>query len=167
MAWRAFFLAWLLLLPLAEAAPAKDMFITDRLQVTLRTGPSVENKIIGVLASGDLVTTLANEENGWIRVRSAEGKEGWMIVRYLQEEKPAVVRIKEMDPSAAASGAPGRGGELEKENAELKAQVAALQLRVQQAQGGMQRLKEEGEEGDQLKAEFDRLQKEFSEQPSV
>ncbi len=67
-------------------------YVTPRTTVWLRSGPGVEYKIIDRLKVGEQVE-VQEEGDGWVRVLTAKGKEGWLLKRYLSEEPPPVVRL--------------------------------------------------------------------------
>ncbi len=70
---------------------AEEAFVTDTLQITFRTGPSLENKIISVLASGQAVEVLGTEGD-WTHVQLLKDgepiNEGWVMSRYLITRQP-------------------------------------------------------------------------------
>lgn len=70
---------------------ANKSFVTDTFRISLRRGPSIENKILKFLPSGQPVEVLEVEE-GWSRVRPAatdqNGLEGWVLSRYLIARLP-------------------------------------------------------------------------------
>jgi SH3 domain protein len=69
---------------------ADDAYVTDSFKVTLRTGPSTENKIISMISSGQAVDVLESE-NGWSHVRLTDNnvdKEGWILSRYIMKRRP-------------------------------------------------------------------------------
>jgi SH3 domain protein len=115
------FLACLLWMSVAHA---QTMYVTDDLTITLRTGPSQQNRIIANLDSGESVEVLERDEsNGYSRVRVRDsGDEGWVLTRYLESEPSAV------DALAAArselSAARTRIGALEQDLAAANAQLA-------------------------------------------
>ncbi|GAB4355237.1 MAG: TIGR04211 family SH3 domain-containing protein [Gammaproteobacteria bacterium] len=74
----------------ATAAGAETRYVSDQLIITLRTGPSTQHAIIESLPTGAAVELLeTDEEEGYSRVRSAKGNEGWVITRYLMKEPSA------------------------------------------------------------------------------
>ena len=77
-------------------------YVTDTFEVTLRTGPSTDHKVIAMLRSGRTVEVLDIRE-GWsqVRVAGSDEKRGWMLNRYLIKRKPwaAQVRILEKENS--------------------------------------------------------------------
>ena len=70
---------------------AEQAYVTDNLKITLRTGPSTSNKIIGMLSSGNLVDLLGSEGD-WSQIRTQgagnNAKEGWVLSRYLMTREP-------------------------------------------------------------------------------
>jgi len=107
------------LLLLSAAAFGQTRYISDNIPITLRTGPSLENRIIRNLSAGARVEVLrVDEENGYTQVRVAsDGTEGWVLTRYLQSEPVARERL------AAAEQALTTARERVQE---LEAQVASL-----------------------------------------
>ena len=61
---------------------AESLYVTDQLKLTLRSGPSTEHKILAVVESGQKVEMLEPGED-WSKVRTANGKEGYVLARYL------------------------------------------------------------------------------------
>ena len=70
---------------------AAKAYITDSLKITLRTGPSTQNKIIAMIASGQPVEIL-DSQSDWTKVQILENrvekKEGWVLTRYLIHRMP-------------------------------------------------------------------------------
>ena len=75
---------------------AKTMYVTDVLKVTLRTGPSIENKIIEIIESGQRVEVL-NPGQEWSLVRLFDGKEGWILNRYLISSETSNIRLERLE----------------------------------------------------------------------
>lgn len=65
-------------------ATAKTMYVTDMVHASMRTGPSVKNKIIAFVKSNHPVEVL-DESKDWSYVRIENRKEGWMLSRFLIE----------------------------------------------------------------------------------
>ena len=63
----------------------ETMYVTDVLKLTLRSGPSTEHKILAVVESGQQLEMLEPGED-WSLVRNADGKEGYVLTRYLVPE---------------------------------------------------------------------------------
>ena len=72
---RIFFAATLMILPVAQLA-AQQAWVSDQFEVTLRTGPSINNAIERMLPSGTALEILErDDEAGYARVRTAAGTE--------------------------------------------------------------------------------------------
>ncbi|RPJ82762.1 MAG: TIGR04211 family SH3 domain-containing protein [Deltaproteobacteria bacterium] len=85
---RYFAIAGLFILALTCDAYAEKMYISDIVKVTLRTGPSLEHRVIQMLESGDEIKVLEPGKD-WTLVRSTSGKEGWILSRYLSPDIPS------------------------------------------------------------------------------
>jgi len=85
----------LVLLVLASLAPPTwaSLYVTDQLEITLRSGPGLDYKILRMLPSG-LELTQLEEKEGWTRVRTPPGDEGWVVARYLSAEPPKGPRLE-------------------------------------------------------------------------
>ncbi len=72
------------------ALHAETRYVTDSFQITLRSGPSIQNKIMRMLRSGQAVEVLESRDE-WSRVRLLDGdseSEGWVLSRYLLTRRP-------------------------------------------------------------------------------
>jgi SH3 domain protein len=81
----------LVLGPLTGWSWAEKAYVTDVFRITLRTGPSVENKIIAMLPSGQPLEVL-DSYGDWSHVRisknGANTKEGWVLTQFLMTRIP-------------------------------------------------------------------------------
>lgn len=70
---------------------AEKRYVTDSFKITMRTGPSLENKIIIMLRSGEPLEVMETKDV-WSHVRLPERKgdevEGWVMSRYLISRLP-------------------------------------------------------------------------------
>jgi SH3 domain protein len=70
---------------------AEKAYVTDRFKVTFRSGPSLENKVVRMLPSGQELEIL-DTQGDWTHVRVVgEGDEdvdGWILSRFLIERLP-------------------------------------------------------------------------------
>lgn len=120
--------AFFLLNLFTVAAYARPAYITDSFEITMRTGPSTQNKIIAMLAS-DTELEIIRETDGWANVRTTDGKEGWVIRRFVSDQKPKGLIIEELrekiNTISEACKEPARIIErLESENRELDNSLA-------------------------------------------
>lgn len=95
--------------PASTPAPAAPAARTERVTIqglNLRQGPSAKSAVIGGLNRDEMVTVLERQEN-WIRVRTADGREGFAYGAYLTgfDIRPAKPRPGR---GPAAPGGPDR-----------------------------------------------------------
>lgn len=112
---------WMILL--SGVAGAETVYVADMREISKRAGPSTEYRILRMLPTGAEMEVLS-EQAGWLRVRSPDGVEGWVLKRLTSPEVPAVRRYAELRQEfdalyAASSGALGRIAELEEVNQNL------------------------------------------------
>lgn len=75
-------------------AQKTTMYITDKLEVTLRSGQTTEHRIVKMIPSGTEVTVVeTNAESGYSRIKTPSGDEGWVLTRYLLSEPSARDRL--------------------------------------------------------------------------
>jgi len=93
---------------------ADRAYVTDSFKITLRTGPSSENKVIAMPNSGEAVEVMDSREN-WAHVRlldRGQGTvEGWVLSRYLINRLPWELQVTN----------------LKAENERMKDQLASIQ----------------------------------------
>jgi SH3 domain protein len=74
----------------AGVARAETAWVSDRFEITLRSGPSTSNAIQLMLGSGTELEVLdVDAETGYSQVRTTGGTEGWVLTRYLMDEPAA------------------------------------------------------------------------------
>ncbi|MEE4239973.1 MAG: TIGR04211 family SH3 domain-containing protein, partial [Desulfopila sp.] len=56
----------------------------------------VDYKILAIVPNGTAVT-LVEEIDSWVKVRTDDGKEGWILKRYLSEDPPLEERFQEIE----------------------------------------------------------------------
>ena len=105
----AFSLALLLLAPVvlmgaSEAQAAKKGWVRDGLRFNMRAGPGNHFRILKVLKSGDPITQIA-DANGWINVRAADGREGWVPEGYTSFDPPPSVALPQLQAKLEAAEA--------------------------------------------------------------
>jgi len=108
---------------------AGKAYVTDSFEITLRTGPSTENKVIAMPASGQPVEILDSKgEWSHVRLLGEAEQEGWVVSRFLITRRPWEKQAKA----------------LKQENTELKANLDEVK----------KKLNERVAEGKNLKAEL-------------
>jgi len=89
-------IAFLVISMMSSIAVAESTYVSDELEITLRTGPGLKNKITAMLRSGDALEILQENANGYIEVRTANGKTGWVLKRFLMDSPSARSRLNEV-----------------------------------------------------------------------
>ena len=90
----------LFLLSTAVLAETKH-YINDSMKVTMRTGPATDRKIIALLSVGQEVEILKAEDE-WTMVRLLNGKEGWVISRFLTDQTPDSIVLESLKKNYSA-----------------------------------------------------------------
>ena len=106
------------LLLLAGPVLAAAMYVTDIVEITLRTGPSLQNKILTFLQSGQRLEIIQKDDQ-WSQVRTSGGTEGWVLNRYLTPQPTSKIRLERLEEKLASLSA--QNAALAKENNEIKA----------------------------------------------
>jgi len=115
---------------MAQQGWAAKAYVTDYFEVTLRTGPSNENKIIAMLFSGRPLEVL-DTRGEWSQVKVLDGgKEGWVLSRYLVTRLPWEVQAKKLQEDSVSLN--GKLNRLEKEFSDESQQRQALAAELKQ-----------------------------------
>ncbi|MBL0713213.1 MAG: TIGR04211 family SH3 domain-containing protein [Desulfosarcina sp.] len=105
---------------LATDVMAQSWYVNVGIKSPLRSGPGQERKILTFVATGERVQEVLEEGEEWMHVRMANGKEGWMLKRYLTTQKPSNLLLEELQRRYAEIEA--KATRLEEENNQLKSQ---------------------------------------------
>ncbi len=77
----------------ANMPPQGPAYISDTIRVTLRSGPSMENKVVSLLRVGQKIEVLEPGED-WTRIRAKNGKEGWVLSTFITASPPNVMLLE-------------------------------------------------------------------------
>jgi SH3 domain protein len=139
MAVRTFALACLLF---AAAAQSQTRYVTDKLSVELRRGPSTEYLIIRSLEAGEMVEVLEQTAQGYSRVRVPDqDSEGWILTRFLSSETSARDRLAVAERSL--SNARSRVAELEQQVASLSTDIGGTKAELEQSRASHEHMSQE------------------------
>jgi SH3 domain protein len=89
--WLSMALVGLLLLPVVSLA--ETVYVSEDFEITLRTGPGTDRKIIALVQSGKALEMLERGDE-WSMVREPNGKEGWALTRYLTTNRPCAMVLE-------------------------------------------------------------------------
>ncbi len=90
----------MLLLGAATAAAGETAYVTDSLRLGLYADRDGSGTAVQNLVSGTALEVLERTQ-GYARVRTAAGSEGWVKSAYLVDEKPAQLRVAELEAELA------------------------------------------------------------------
>jgi len=82
-----------LVLCLTAAFAGTKYYVDDGLTITVRTGPAMDRKIVALPAVGQEMEVLKSE-NDWSLVRLPNGKEGWVLSRFITDETPKGIQLE-------------------------------------------------------------------------
>lgn len=80
---------------LSSVAHGEPLYVIDSLTITVRTGPSTEHKVIGLLKTGDKVD-LKEHSGDWALVRHSGDQEGWVVARFLSQDPPSLLLVQRL-----------------------------------------------------------------------
>ena len=107
-----------LFLVMAGNAAAETRYISDRLEITMRSGKGTKFGITRMLRSGTPVEVLdIDKASGYSQIRTKSGKEGWVLSRFLMRGRAARDQLTTAEKNLA---------ELELANNKMMANIKTL-----------------------------------------
>jgi len=125
--------ASLLLLLATGTTLAETRYVSDNLEITMRNGKGTNYGITRMLRSGTAVEVIEDDkEAGYTQVRTSNGKEGWVLSRYLMKGAAARDRLAAAEKKLAELELDNRKKEtamtaLTEEKVALEKQLASLE----------------------------------------
>lgn len=75
-------------------AQADTRYVSDELEIAMRSGTSTQHRILRMVPSGTALTILEEDQaSGYARVRTPSGTEGWVLSRFLMNTPSARDRL--------------------------------------------------------------------------
>ena len=91
-------LSCLLLIIFSAWAQAQTRYVTDEFEIMMRTGPSIQNKIVRALKSGTRIEVLREDSGkGHSQVQTAQGEIGYVLTRFLSTKQSARNRVRYLE----------------------------------------------------------------------
>ena len=155
------FLVW------CPVAGAQTHYITDSIQVTLRSGPATDRKILALLNSGQPLEIMEKGEE-WSQVRLPSGREGWVLTRLIQDELPLKTRLAQLqerhDALLSQSGAPtSEIKQLGEENAALSKNLTQARQQLAALTEAHRKLEDTAANASAIREQRDRVVKDLAE----
>ena len=112
-----------LLLLLGLPAIADTVYVRERMSTTIRADQSPDSAIVGKVQTGSGLDVLEQGDSS-VKVRTADGIEGWIAKAYITSDKPAAMRILAAETRLKA---------VQAENDRLTRQVKSLEEKLKAA----------------------------------
>jgi len=164
---RAIAIILVLILSGAGLAQAETWYVTDSLEITLRTGPELDRKITAMLKSGQSMEIIDKGEE-WSQVLLPSGREGWVLNRFIQEELPVKMQFEALqkkynDLLSGADEPLQKLKEVSNENTRLRTELAKTKRDFGALQKSYKELRETTADARRIKTERDQLSQELAE----
>lgn len=152
-----FFLVLLIWFSPAGFLQAEDIYVTGITNITMRTGPGVDHKIVAMLKSGTKLTIIQYQAD-WSQVKTGAGKTGWVLSRFLTPKVPAALMVEKLEN--LNTGLQAQLKAIEDENKDLTVKNATLV----QIEEKYKKLKKESSDFLKLDAEYKKMVAQYEEQ---
>lgn len=117
----------------SSAAVAAPAWVSDEFEITLRSGPSTGNAIQLMVSSGMQLEVLERDaDSGYSRVRTPGGTEGWVLTRYLMNERSAREQLQTL--TSDLTNANSRGTSLGSQLTAIKGEYDSANSRIETLQ---------------------------------
>ena len=82
---------------LVPPAAAETRYVVDELIITLRAGKSTDHKILKSLKTAAPLEVLEDDDETYVKVRTTDGVEGYVLRQYISANSPKKQRIEELE----------------------------------------------------------------------
>ena len=137
---RGMWLIGLMLLLSGALSHARTVYVSGYREIMLRSGPSVEHRILAVLKTGNEME-VAGEEGDYSRVHLPDGRQGYVLKNFLTDEAPPQRRIEVLTAKVETQAVEIE--ELRGENLQLVTENEKLARRSQTDKRALRLLQEE------------------------
>ncbi len=109
-------------------------YVTDKIDIVLKSGPGKNYKTLGTLTSGTPVE-VKKEQNGWYLITILEGEhkglEGWIPKRHVVDEPPKIQDITQLTEENKSLR--GKITQYESEISNLKNKISSLEKELEES----------------------------------
>jgi SH3 domain protein len=151
------------LLMFSTTGAAETKYVTEDLTITLRTGPGTDRKIIAFPAAGRALEVLTPGDE-YTEVQMANGKQGWVLTRYLTDKEPAYLTLERLEKRHAQvvekyEALQQRASRLDTDGQGLATELAKTEKALNELTTAHETLKKESQEFLKLKASYQKALK--------
>jgi SH3 domain protein len=140
---------------LTSVCRAETAYVSQILSISMRNGQGAGFKIVSTIKTGTKVE-LISQGNGWSKIRSDSGEEGWIPARYLTTEPPVDLSLEDMKAKYESYAA------LESENLRLQSVIAEKEQKIGEMQQAYETLKVESSDFISVQKKLDAALEELS-----
>jgi len=146
---------------------AETMYVSE-VKITFRREPGNSRKILDMLPPGQSVEVLEQSED-WTKVQLTDGKEGWVLSRYLTTRKPNVFALEALkkEHSMLSNQVTSLGEEnngLKQENQKLLAEFTANKKRLEETSRAYKNIKADCANPSNLRKNYEKTVSHLKEQ---
>jgi SH3 domain protein len=157
-----------LILISVSASHAETMYISDAIQVNMRTGRGFQYKILAMINSGQVVEVIEREDQ-YAKIRIPNGREGWVESQYLTPNKPSRLLLESLEKKHSEilekiETTQKENSTLRTENDRLNSELSAKEKAFSELTRGYETLKSDTADFPILKARFDEATSQLKEQ---
>ncbi|HPR51911.1 MAG TPA: TIGR04211 family SH3 domain-containing protein [Deltaproteobacteria bacterium] len=147
-------------------AQAKGLYVRDWITISVRTSPYETAKMTGLANTNDFLEVIEEREE-WTKVRTPEGKEGWVQNRYLTKQTPKALLIDQLNEKVKSLSDDNQtlreeNKQLQKEHRERNYKISSLTKEVDKVKKEYTDLETSSSEYLELKKNYDALQAEYT-----
>ena len=156
------------LILLSSISQAENMYVSDVLRLRLRTEKGSDENVQGVVMSGQVVDVIQIEDK-WAQVKVADGREGWVLKRYLTPRPTNGLMLENLQKQHEAlkdqlTGVRDENQRLTQENKRLRLQQNQLETSVKEVNTSYENLKTEAAGYLDLKVKYEDMTARMAEQ---
>ncbi len=161
-------IACLLMGSISLAGAGDTRFVSGVMQVTLRTGPGTDHRVIAMVSSGENVDVLESGAK-WSKVRKDDGKIGYILNRFITPDVPCPIILKRLEKKHQTllekSAEPLKEvARLTDENSQLKTDLAAAEASLKDLQTAHEALKKDSRNFLKIKSKYETAAKDLTRQ---
>jgi len=149
---------FLLLFLFPVTGETETQYVIGLMKVTFRTGPGEDHRVLAMIKTDQAVEVLTTEGD-WTQVRLPNGKEGWILSRFLTDKEPfsvafdqtkkkneqLVLQLKDLSEESE---------KLKKTNSRLESELTKNKKNLNELKRSYETLKNESSEYLKLKGEY-------------